>query len=156
IREVAGPLFVGRDRGQLVAELALAKLLVRDEEKRLVPLDGTADGAAKLIPLKARERHAAAVVEEIVRVEHRVAWELIRAAVPVIAARFVDQVQNTRDAAAKLRRVVLRLHLELGDCVYGWEHGQTRKSVHRREVRRRAVYERRERASTRAVDAVAD
>ena len=143
-------------RSERVAELALAQAFERAHEERLVALDGAADGAAKLIPLEAGQRHAARIVEEIVGVQHGVPEELIRAAMERVAAGFVDQVQHAGHAASELGVVVLRLHLELFHGVDGGKDGSAGAAIYGGEVRRSAVHQGGEGAGARAIYAVAD
>src|SRR5580698_1217053 len=72
----------------------LLQILDVEEEKRLVFLDGPAQRAAELVPLKSRNRIA---VEEIAGVEVAVAQELVSRSVELIcpAARD-DQNLSTR------------------------------------------------------------
>src|SRR5690606_13793434 len=70
--------------------LGLARLLVAEEEKGMVLDDGAANASSELIANQRRALHPCGVVEELVGVEDRVAVEVEKRAVILVAARTSD------------------------------------------------------------------
>ena len=132
-----------------------AQALERRHEEGAAPLDRPARDAAELAALVIAERRSRTLREIVVRIERRVAEELVGAAVELVGAGLVDDVQDAAEAAAVLGGIVRAEHLELLDRVDRGEHRDAREPVDGGEGGRHPVDHRIHHRRPRAVDAVA-
>ena len=105
---------LGRGGGGQVEARAL---IIREEEQLVLP-DGTADGAAVLIPALARRGQAVEVVGPLVGVEEIVAQILEQVAVELVGARFQADVDHAAEKLAELRIRIVGDHAEFLDRVH--------------------------------------
>ena len=155
LREVAVALRERRHRRGHFRRAVLAQPFVRGHEEGFPTSDRAARDAAELAALKVAERRACLLREVVVLVERGVPEELVGAAVEVVRARLVDDVEDAAQTAAVFRRVVRAHHLELLDGVDRGEHRDAGEAVDRRERRRHAVDDGIHHRRPRAVHAVA-
>src|SRR5262249_15042804 len=153
---IAGAFEIGGYGGSGRGETTLAKALVGEQKKQFVSADGPADIAAELIPLEAGQCDAALIGEKIVGVQDGVPQEFEGAAMELVAARLVDQVEHRGHAASEFSGEVLSLQLEFGDRVDGRKYGDAGETVDGRKGAAGAVDEDIEGAAASAIDTEAD
>ena len=86
-------------------------------KKQFVLLDGSADGAAILVPT---QRRGVALIEEVAGIEDVVLDELKPLAVEPVGATLQDDVEN-RQAVAVLRAEIAGFHLDFVNGLDGYD-----------------------------------
>ena len=116
--------------------LALPKALVAGEEEQLVLYNRAADVGAKLVLGKRRDLRPALVGEEVVRVQHFIAQELVCGTMERVGARLGNEVDDSAGKSAVFRAQIVGLDFEFLDGILRRYHGD---HVQIRSVGRHAV-----------------
>ena len=105
------------------APLAQPKTLIAAEVEQLVLENRSSDVAPKLVLRKGRARDTISVVEEVIGVQHLVAYEFVDRTMDLVRSRLGRKVDDSAGKPAVLRPQVVGLHLEFLDGVLGRNNG---------------------------------
>ena len=105
------------------APLAQPKTLIAAEVEQLVLENRSSDVAPKLVLRKGRARDTISVVEEVIGVQHLVAYEFVERTMDLVGSRLGRKVDDSAGKPAVLWPQVVGLHLEFLDGVLGRNNG---------------------------------